>query len=209
MSLGWDPGTSLPARAGRLIYAGYSHRCFPLLFLLTAHTSNSWDAPRQPLISVVCRPAHIPPGQGASCLPHLPLESWPLSLHQPWKAQLDTRCAQMPHQKMSWVEPHGEYFVPKKVLVPRLQGWPPLPPWAQGMGFVGTLRTFTDFPDFLHLFQLPQKVPLCRWPPPWGNASRDLERGTGWGSALDAARCQRRRRQAASACLAPRGWLIQ
>lgn len=68
-SLGWVPGTSLPARMGWLIYAHSSHRCFPLLSLLTAHTSNSWDAPRQPLITLVCRPAHIPPGQGASCLP--------------------------------------------------------------------------------------------------------------------------------------------
>lgn len=196
-SLGWVPGTSLPARMGWLIYAHSSHRCFPLLFLLTAHTSNSWDAPRQPLITLVCRPAHIPPDQGASCLPPFSLGFCRVLAPVPPPA-LESAARLMvcpePCQRTSWAggKPHGarwgELFSPENACA-RLQRWPQLPPRAQGTGFVGTLHTFTDFPDFLHLFRLPQKVPLCRWPPPWGNVSWDLERGTGWGSALDAAHC--------------------
>lgn len=51
----WGRHISLPARVGQLINAPSAHGGFPILPLLTAHTSNSWDAPRQLLIALVCR----------------------------------------------------------------------------------------------------------------------------------------------------------
>lgn len=70
------------------------------------------------------------------------------------------------------------------MLVPRRP--PPLLSPCAGHGFAGTAQTFTHR---LHFFRFPQEVPLSRRAPPSRDVSWDLERGTGGGSSLDAARC--------------------